>query len=116
MSVLFLGCKDVSGCPAPALLDPRTLTWEKLRDQIPWPEDGIWGFCSWKASGWLAAYYLLSLFLYRVLPAKQVYGTKLRESGRPLEYRFNGMAQLPERPLQGIAHTLLQLSLLPSFN
>lgn len=92
MSILFLGCNDVSGCPAPALLDPRTLTWEKLRDQIPWPEDGIWGFCSWKASGWLAAYYLLSLFLYRVLPAKQVYGTKLRESGRPLEYRFNAFS------------------------
>lgn len=96
MSVLFLGCNDVSGCPAPALLDPRSLTWEKLRDQIPWPEDGIWGFCSWKASGWLAAYYLLSLFLYRVLPAKQVYGTKLRESGRPLEYRFNGMSDSSE--------------------
>ncbi|KAI5457182.1 ergosterol biosynthesis ERG4/ERG24 [Mariannaea sp. PMI_226] len=89
MHVLFLGCNDVAGCPAPALLDPRTLTWDKLKAQIPWPEDGIWGFASWEVSAWLAAYYLLSLVLYRVLPGQEMYGTKLRESGRPLRYRFN---------------------------
>ncbi|KAF4459222.1 Delta(14)-sterol reductase [Fusarium albosuccineum] len=89
MNVLFLGCNDLSGCPAPALLDPSTLTWQTLKEQIPWPEDGIYGFASWKATGWLLAYYLLSLVLYRVLPAKEVLGTKLRESGRPLKYRFN---------------------------
>ena len=38
----------------------------------------------------MLAYYLLSLVLYRVLPAQEVYGTKLRESGKPLKYRFNG--------------------------
>ncbi|KAH6972878.1 ergosterol biosynthesis ERG4/ERG24 [Ilyonectria sp. MPI-CAGE-AT-0026] len=89
MNVLFLGCNDISGCPPPSLLDPRTLTWDKLKSEIPWPEDGLWGFASWKATGWLSAYYLLSLILYRVLPAHEVYGTKLRESGRPLKYRFN---------------------------
>lgn len=42
----------------------------------------------------MVGYYLLSLTLYRILPATEVYGTKLRESGRPLKYRFNGMRLL----------------------
>ncbi|ROW01893.1 hypothetical protein VMCG_05552 [Cytospora schulzeri] len=74
---------------APALLKPSTLTWEKFKAQTPWPADGIWGLSSWKATGWMEAYYFLSLNLYRVLPAREVHGTKLRESGRPLLYRFN---------------------------
>ena len=94
MNLFFFACNDVSGCPAPALLDPRGLTWEKLRAQIPWPDDGLRGFASWRATGALLAYYLLSLVLYRVLPAHEVYGTKLRESGRPLKYRFNGESAL----------------------
>lgn len=80
----------MTGCPAPALLSPQTLSWEVLKSQVPWPENGLAGFASWKATGWMVAYYLLSLLLYRVLPATEVYGTKLRESGRPLKYRFNG--------------------------
>ncbi|SPJ72261.1 probable c-14 sterol reductase ERG-3 [Fusarium torulosum] len=92
MQVLYLGCNDVSGCPAPALLEPRTLSWQKLKSQIPWPADGISGFMSWEVTGWLFAYYFLSLVLYRVLPAEHVLGTKLRESGRPLEYRFNAFS------------------------
>lgn len=86
----YFTCNDVSGCPAPALLEPRSLTLAELRSQIPWPEDGIWGFASWKVSGWVAAYYLLSLVLYRVLPGQEIYGTKLRESGKPLKYKLNG--------------------------
>ncbi|KAJ6445034.1 C-14 sterol reductase [Purpureocillium lavendulum] len=89
LNFFFLTCNDKTGCPAPALLDPRTLSWGKLKGQIPWPEDGLAGFVSWETTGWVAAYYLLSLILYRVLPAQEVYGTKLRESGRPLKYRFN---------------------------
>lgn len=81
----------MSGCPAPALLQPTTLTWESLKAQIPWPAEGIQGFATWEATGWVFAYYLLSLVLYRVMPAYEVYGTKLRESGRPLLYRFNGV-------------------------
>lgn len=92
MNVLYFGCNDISGCPAPALLHPSTLSWEKLRSQIPWPENGLRGFLSWEAVGWLTAYYMLSLILYRVLPAQEVWGTKLRESGKPLKYRFNCMA------------------------
>lgn len=91
LNVWYFACNDVSGCPAPALLQPKTLTWESLRSQIPWPEQGIRGFSSWEATGWVTAYYLLSLVLYRVLPAEEVHGTKLRESGRPLLYRFNGL-------------------------
>ncbi|KAK4083684.1 uncharacterized protein Triagg1_1346 [Trichoderma aggressivum f. europaeum] len=85
----YFTCNDVAGCPAPALLEPRSLTLAELTSQIPWPEDGIWGFASWKVSGWVAAYYLLSLVLYRLLPGQEIYGTKLRESGRPLKYKLN---------------------------
>ncbi|POS77348.1 Delta(14)-sterol reductase [Diaporthe helianthi] len=89
LNVWYLGCNGISGCPAPALLQPSTLTWEGLKAEIPWPERGIWGFASWEATSWTVLYYLLSLALYRLLPANEVYGTKLRESGRPLLYRFN---------------------------
>ena len=58
--------------------------------QIPWPEDGIRGFASLLVTGWVLAYYLVSLVLFRMLPATEVLGTKLRESGKPLQYRFNG--------------------------
>lgn len=90
LEVFYLACNDMSGCPAPALLQPTTLTWDNLKSQIPWPAEGAWGFVSWDTTTWVLAYYLLSLVLYRVLPAQEVYGTKLRESGRPLLYRFNG--------------------------
>ncbi|KAF2675068.1 putative C-14 sterol reductase [Microthyrium microscopicum] len=89
LNFFFFTCNDITGCPAPALLEPSTLTWDRLKAQIPWPQNGIWGFASWKATGWLFAYYLLSLVLYRVLPAHEVLGPKLRESGKPLKYRFN---------------------------
>lgn len=90
LTVLYLGCNDVSGCPAPALLHIKTLSWEKLRAQIPWSENGINGFWSWEVMAWLFGYYFLSLVLYRVLPAHETLGTKLRETGKPLKYRFNG--------------------------
>ncbi|SPO07757.1 related to c-14 sterol reductase ERG-3 [Cephalotrichum gorgonifer] len=92
MNILFLTCNDISGCPAPALLSPRSLTWDSLKPQIPWPADGIWGFASWSVTGWVLAYYMISLALFRVLPAKEVLGTKLRESGKPLRYRFNAFS------------------------
>ncbi|KAH8690197.1 putative C-14 sterol reductase [Talaromyces proteolyticus] len=88
----FLTCNDKSGCPAPALLDLHTLSWQKLRAQIPWHEDGIKGLANWKVTCWVAAYYLFSLLLYRILPAQKVHGTKLRGFERPLEYRFNAFS------------------------
>ncbi|KAF5672630.1 delta14-sterol reductase [Fusarium circinatum] len=92
MQLLYLGCNDVSGCPAPALLDPKTLSWQTFKEQTPWPKEGIRGFMSWEVTGWLLAYYFLSLVLYRALPAQEVYGTKLRESGKALKYRFNSFS------------------------
>ncbi|KAK2016153.1 C-14 sterol reductase [Colletotrichum eremochloae] len=89
---LFFGCNDKTGCPFPAALSPSTLTLEKLKAETPWPADGVWGLCSWEAMGWTLAYYFLSLVLYRVLPAQELLGTKLVESGRPLKYRFNSFS------------------------
>ncbi|KAH6689462.1 ergosterol biosynthesis ERG4/ERG24 [Plectosphaerella plurivora] len=89
MNVFYFACNDLSGCPAPALLAPRSLTWITLKSQIPWPETGLSGFVSWEATAWLGAYYLTSLILYAILPAHEVPGTPLRESGKRLPYRFN---------------------------
>jgi delta14-sterol reductase len=74
--------------PSSSPAEPQ-YSWENLKVQNPWPANGVWGFGSWEATGWTLAYYLSSLVLYRTLPAKEVYGTKLHESGRPLLYRFN---------------------------
>ncbi|KAH7146751.1 hypothetical protein B0J13DRAFT_424476, partial [Dactylonectria estremocensis] len=76
------------GCPAPALLTPGSLTWDSLKAQILWRE-GARGFASWSVTGWVLAHYLVGLVLFRVLPAKEVLGIKLRELGKPLRYRFN---------------------------
>ncbi|KAF4761872.1 hypothetical protein HAV15_007604 [Penicillium sp. str.  len=92
LHVLFLACNDISGCPAPGLLSLRSLTWDTLSLQIPWPEDGIRGLGSWSVTAWVLTYYLVSLVLFRVLPANEVLGTKLRESGKPLRYRFNAFS------------------------
>ncbi|KAK2608504.1 erg24, C-14 sterol reductase [Conoideocrella luteorostrata] len=89
---LFFACNDRSGCPSPALLNFRSLSWTTLKSEIPWPDGGIRGFASWEVTGWVLAYYMLSLVLYRVLPASVMYGTKLRQSGRPLKYRFNAFS------------------------
>ncbi|ODA81280.1 hypothetical protein RJ55_04245 [Drechmeria coniospora] len=85
----YFTCNDIYGCPAPVLLRLRTLSFSTLKSQIPWPHNGWRGFVTWEVTAWVLAYYLLSLLLYRLLPAQEVYGTKLRESERPLKYRFN---------------------------
>ncbi|WEW55303.1 erg24, C-14 sterol reductase [Emydomyces testavorans] len=36
-------CNDVSGCPAPSLLHPSTLSIEALKSEIGWPENNIRG-------------------------------------------------------------------------
>ncbi|KAK5989844.1 Delta(14)-sterol reductase [Cladobotryum mycophilum] len=86
--VFTFSCNDVSGCPAPSFLSPKTLDFNQLKLEVGWPDDGIWGLASWKASAALASYYLLNLILYRVLPATEVEGTVLSSGGR-LKYRFN---------------------------
>ncbi|KAL7791505.1 putative ERG4/ERG24 ergosterol biosynthesis protein [Trichoderma ceciliae] len=98
---------DITGCPAPALLEPRSLSLAELRSQVPWPEDGIRGFASWRASGWMIIYYLLSLVLYRVLPGQVLYGIKLRESGRPLKYKLNAFSSTIVQLAACVVGTLL---------
>ncbi|KAJ9663979.1 erg24, C-14 sterol reductase [Neophaeococcomyces mojaviensis] len=84
----FFLCNDVSGCPAPALLSPNTLTLDKLKAQTPWPEDGLWGLHDTKVTLWVSAYYFLSLFLYFLLPGEEVEGQQLACGGRHM-YKFN---------------------------
>lgn len=81
-------CNDISGCPAPALLDWKTLTLEKLKAQTPWPQQGFVGLFDPEAIGWTLAYYGLSLFLQLVLPGVEVDGIKLDGGGRH-KYKFN---------------------------
>ncbi|ODA76909.1 hypothetical protein RJ55_07425 [Drechmeria coniospora] len=81
-------CNDISGCPAPSLLSPRTLSLDKLKAEVGWPADGIRGLASWEATAAVLAYYLVNLALYRLLPAIETDGTVLASGGR-LKYRFN---------------------------
>jgi delta14-sterol reductase len=82
-------CNDVSGCPAPSLLHPSTLTLNKLKEQVAWP--GISGLGSWKATWAVLGYNALTLVLYRVMPADEVEGIVL-SSGTRLKYRLNALS------------------------
>ena len=88
-----LVCNDISGCPAPSLLNPKTLSLDNLKHEVGWPANGVWGLARWDVTGWVLAYYLLSLVLYRVLPAAEVEGTVLASGGR-LKYRMNSKRDL----------------------
>ncbi|KAF7543646.1 hypothetical protein G7Z17_g10573 [Cylindrodendrum hubeiense] len=81
-------CNDISGCPAPSLLSPKTLSLDKLKLEVGWPENGFAGLLNWEASAATAGYIFLSMILYRLLPAIEVEGTELR-NGNKLKYRFN---------------------------
>lgn len=82
-------CNDISGCPVPSALHPRTLTLSKLKSEAGWPQDGVLGLASWRVTGFVLAYYLFSLILQAALPGVVVQGVQLRSGGR-LEYKFNG--------------------------
>ncbi|GME42896.1 uncharacterized protein G4B84_004820 [Neofusicoccum parvum] len=86
----YFACNDVSGCPVPSLLGPRTLSWEAVRTEIGWP--GVRGLFSLEVTGVVLFYYLATLILWRVLPAQEAVGTKLVQHGRPLRYRFNAFS------------------------
>ncbi|KAK0630876.1 delta(14)-sterol reductase like protein [Bombardia bombarda] len=75
--VFNFACNDVTGCPAPSLLHPTTLDLNVLKQEVGWPADGIWGFASWRVTGWTLAYYLFNAILYRILPATEMEGTQL---------------------------------------
>ncbi|KAK3190936.1 erg24, C-14 sterol reductase [Lecanicillium sp. MT-2017a] len=86
--IFTFACNDISGCPAPSLLNFKSLSIDQLKAEVGWHEDGIYGLASWKASAAMAAYYLFNMILYRVLPAIETEGTVLASGGR-LKYRFN---------------------------
>ena len=83
-------CNDVSGCPAPSLLHPSTLSLDQLKKEVNWPQDGLKGFFDARVTLWVLSYYLLSLALNVFLPGDEVEGTELACTGR-LRYKFNGM-------------------------
>ena len=80
----------MSGCPVPSLLDLSTLSFDKLREEVAWPKDGLKAFFDMRVTLWVLSYYLLSLVLYVFLPGEVVEGTELACKGR-LRYKFNGM-------------------------
>lgn len=82
-------CNDISGCPAPSLLHPSTLSIDKLKQEVGWPEDGIKALYDTQVTMWVLSYYLLSLLMQVFLPGTEVEGTELACGGR-LKYKFNG--------------------------
>lgn len=80
-------CNDVSGCPVPSLLHPKSLTLEQLKSEVGWRGlSSLWNINAFLGTlGW----YFLSLVLYAALPATTVQGVELKSGGR-LTYRFNG--------------------------
>lgn len=80
----------MSGCPVPSLLNPSTLSLDKLKEEVGWPQGGLKAFFDIRVTLWVLSYYLLSLALYVFLPGEVVEGTELACKGR-LRYKFNGM-------------------------
>ncbi|PKS10286.1 hypothetical protein jhhlp_002037 [Lomentospora prolificans] len=88
MYIFTFACNDISGCPAPSLLDPQNLDLEQLKREVGWPENGILGLFDTNVTLFVVGYYLVNLLLYGILPANEVQGTELATGGR-LTYRFN---------------------------
>jgi delta14-sterol reductase len=89
-------CNDVSGCPAPSLLHPSTLTMDQLKKEVGWT--GFSGLVNINAILGTLAFYLLSLALYAFLPATVLPGSELRSGGK-LNYRLNGKSLLVRKKL-----------------
>ncbi|KAF7588465.1 erg24, C-14 sterol reductase [Aspergillus hancockii] len=64
-------CNDVTGCPAPSLLHPSTLSLDQLKKEVGWPKGGLNAFFDTQATLWVLSYYLLSLALYVFLPGQE---------------------------------------------
>lgn len=88
LHVFNFACNDVSGCPSPSLLRPKSLDLETLKQEVGWPENGVWGLASWEVTGWTFAYYLYCALLYRILPGTEMEGVVLSSGGR-LKYKLN---------------------------
>ncbi|KAI8313095.1 Delta(14)-sterol reductase [Colletotrichum sp. SAR11_240] len=89
--VFAFACNDVSGCPAPSLLDPKNLTLSQLKREVGWPAEGIWGLGDNKVNAAVLGYYFFNALLYRFLPGTEVEGVQLASGGR-LKYRFNSFS------------------------
>ncbi|PSR80898.1 delta(14)-sterol reductase like protein [Coniella lustricola] len=100
-------CNDVSGCPAPSLLSPTTLSLEQLKHEVGWPANGAAGLFSLEATGWTLAYYLFNAILYRVLPATVAEGSELSSGGK-LKYRLNSFSSIIFTLVLCLAGTLKQ--------
>lgn len=87
-------CNDVSGCPAPGLLHPSTLTLDQLKREVGWPEEGVVGLFNAEVTLWTLSYYAFSLFLQVFLPGQVAEGVPLACGGRH-KYKFNGMTRDP---------------------
>ena len=81
-------CNDVSGCPAPSLLHPTSLTLAQLKAETPWPQSGLSGLFDLKVTIWVLAYYGLSLALQLLLPGVEAEGVALTVGGKHT-YKFN---------------------------
>ncbi|EEY16446.1 Delta(14)-sterol reductase [Verticillium alfalfae VaMs.102] len=88
---LAFACNDVSGCPAPSLLDPKNIDLAQLKREVGWPEQGVWGLGSINATLAVVGYFFFNALLYRFLPAQEVDGVVLATGGK-LKYRFNSFA------------------------
>lgn len=86
-------CNDVSGCPAPSLLHPSSITLDKLKRETGWP--GISALSNTNVTLWVLGYYAFSLLLQAVLPGVETEGVELASGGR-LKYKFNGDLRTPQ--------------------
>ena len=94
------------------MLHPSTLTLAKLKQEVGWPQDGIIGLASLKVTGFVLAYYFLSLVLWAVLPGVETEGVQLSSGGR-LKYKFNGSLRRPQNVevnTDGFQHSIRLLS------
>ncbi|EON63431.1 hypothetical protein W97_02658 [Coniosporium apollinis CBS 100218] len=82
-------CNDVSGCPAPSVLHPTSLTLGQLKRDVGW--QGFSHLLNTKAVVATIGYYAFSLVLNALLPAQEAEGVELRSGGR-LKYRMNAFA------------------------
>ncbi|KAL8763627.1 MAG: hypothetical protein Q9184_000627 [Pyrenodesmia sp. 2 TL-2023] len=84
-------CNDVSGCPLPSTLHPRSIMLKGLKKEAGWPQNGIQGLASLRVTGFVLAYYFFSFLLQGALPGLVVQGVQLRSGGK-LEYKFNAFS------------------------
>jgi hypothetical protein len=80
----------VSSFHASSLLKPSTLSLDKLREEVGWPQEGLKVFFGICIALRALSYYMSSLALYAFPPGEVVEDTELACKGR-LRYEFNGI-------------------------